>query len=193
MIRLAAAVLVLFLPAEVFPQEWIEYVDCGDRFSVNFPGQPTVRETTYQPQVGKPIPARIHTVQDGPRRYSMTVVKLAGVGVLDVPGAVAWEASNFRKRGGQVTYDASASVDRIGGHQIHITNADKSLTFAGIYQHAGRLYVLEANVPQDSPGAVHFQQSLMMLDEKAVRVRYNLDADGNRIGRVQNYEPFRCQ
>ena len=45
--------------------------------------------------------------------------------------------------------------------------------------------MLEATVPPGSPGAVHFQQSLYMLDEEGKRVRYELDGEGNRTGRVQ--------
>ncbi len=84
-----------------------------------------------------------------------------------------------------MTYDAYAQVDRIEGHQLHITNRDKSLTFVGIYLHARRLYILEATVPPGSPGAAHFQQSLSILDEEGNRIRYELDADGNRSGRVR--------
>ena len=183
LIRITAAVFILSMPDYSLAQEWIEYVDRAERFCVNFPGQPTVRETTYQPQSGAPLRARVYAVEDGARRYSVTVVNYAGGG--NVRGAIAWEAWNFRKRGGQVTYDAFAQVDRIEGHQLHITNPDKSLTFAAIHLHARRLYVLEATVPPGSPGAVHFQQSLYMLDEEGKRVRYELDGEGNRTGRVQ--------
>jgi len=101
-------------------------------------------------------------------------------------GSVAWEAWNFRKRGGEITYDAFAQVDSMDGHQLHITNPDKSLTVVGIYLHARRLYILEADVPPDTPGAVHFQQSLIILDEDGKRIRYELDADGNRLFRITN-------
>ena len=115
----------------------------------------------------------------------MTVVNLTGIKEpSDVKGSVAWEAWNFRKRGGRVTYDAYAQVDRIEGHNINITNPDKTLTFAAIHVHARRLYILEATVPPDTPGAVHFQQSLSILDEAGVRIRYELDWDGNRAKRV---------
>jgi hypothetical protein len=57
-------------------------------------------------------------------------------------GSVAWEAWNFRKRGGEITYDAFA------------------------------------HVPPDTPGAVHFPQSLIILDEDGKRIRSELDADG---------------
>lgn len=187
LIRITAAVCLLSLPAPSFAQEWIEYVNRAERFSVNLPGQPTVRETPYEPQRGPTLQARVYTVQDGPRRYSVTVVNLAAiVQPSDVKGSIAWEAWNFRKRGGEVTYDAYAQVDRIEGHQLHITNRDKSLSFVGIYLHERRLYILEATVPPGSPGAVHFQQSLFVLDEDGNRIRYELDADGNRTGRVKD-------
>jgi len=184
-IRIVAVVAALLLPASSFAQEWTEYVDRTDGFSVNFPGQPTIRETTYPPQRGAPLRTRVFTVQDGPRRYSVTVVNLAGiVQPSDVKGSVSWEAWNFRKRGGEITYDAFAQVDSIDGHQLHITNPDKTLTVVGIYVHARRLYILEADVPPGTPGALHFQQSLMILDEEGKRIRYELDADGNRLSRI---------
>ena len=42
-------------------------------------------------------------------------------------------------------------------------------------------------MPANSPGAVHFLQSLLVLDEKGDRIRYNIDADGNRTGRTTNF------
>jgi hypothetical protein len=179
------ALVAALAATPVFAQEWTEYVDRTERFSINFPGQPAIKEFTYPPQRGKPVPARSFTVQDGARRYSMTVVNLATLNQpSDVKGAIAWEAWNFRKRGGTITYDAFAQVDRIDGHQLHITNADGSVTFVGIYQHARRLYILEAIGPAASPGAMHFQQSLMILDEKGERIRYEQDAEGNRTTRI---------
>jgi hypothetical protein len=44
-------------------------------------------------------------------------------------------------------------------------------------------------VPPNTPGAVHFQQSqqsLFILDKDGSRIYYDLDADGNRTGRVTN-------
>ncbi len=37
----------LFLSAPAFAQEWTEFVSREDGFSVNFPGQPRVQETTF--------------------------------------------------------------------------------------------------------------------------------------------------
>ena len=165
--------------------EWVEYEDRAQFFSINFPGKPTVRDTTYPPQRGNPMPARVYTVDEGPRHYSVMVVDLASARMpSDVLGSVAWEAWNFRKRGGEITYDAHGQVDSIQGHQLHINNPDRSVSFIGIYTHARRLYILEARVPPNTPGAVHFQQSLIILDKEGKRIRYDLDAEGNRTGRV---------
>jgi hypothetical protein len=54
-----------------------------------------------------------------------------------------------------------------------MTNPDRSRTFAGIYLHESRLYILEATAPEDAPPPGLFQQSLTLLDEKGARVRYN--------------------
>lgn len=187
---LAAAVLLVAGAAAA--QGWIEYEDRAEFFFVNFPGQPVITTMTYAPQRGAPLPARVYTVQDGPRRYTVTVVNLAKATVNDVPGAVAWEAWNFRKRGGEVTYDAYGQVDRIAGHVLHIYNPDKTQSFIGIYLHQRRLYILEARVPPDSPGAVHFQQSLQVLDEKGERVRYRILDDGTRGPRDEGFDPVVC-
>jgi hypothetical protein len=136
-----ALATVVCWPSHAGAQEWTEFVDRTERFSVNFPGQPTVRDTTYQPQ-----------------------------------------------RGGEITFDAFSQVDRIDGHQLQITNRDKTVTIVGIYVHARRLYILEATVPPGTPGAVHFQQSLIILDEDGKRIRYELDNDGHRTGRVTNLD-----
>ena len=154
---ITAAALILSLPGRSLAQEWIEYVNRAERFGVNLPGPPTVLETTYQPQRGAALKARVYRVQDGPRRYSVTVVDYAGADPTDVRGSIAWETWNIRKRGGTITYDAFAQVDRIEGHELHIINSDKTLTNVAIHLHARRLYILEATGPPNSPGALHFQ------------------------------------
>ena len=184
LIPIAAAVCIVSMSGPAFAQEWIDYVNREERFRVNLPGQPTVIETTYEPQRGATLRARVFTVQDGPRHFSVAVVNFAGADPTDVRGSIAWEAWNFRKRGGEITYDAFAQVDRVEGHMLHITNPDGTLTYVSIHLHARRLYILEATGPPNSPGAMHFQQSLGIIDEAGNRIRYELDDDGNRSGRI---------
>src|SRR5688572_12575209 len=161
--------LILLVTAPSFAQDWIEFRDPAERFGVNLPGQPAIKETTYLSEDGKTLPARLYSVQLGPERYSVTVVNYMSVDPTFVRASIAWAAWNFRKRGGEITYDAFAQVDRIEGHQLQITNSDKSRTFVAIHLHMRRLYILEATVPAGSPPPGHFQQSLSILDEQGKR------------------------
>ena len=92
---------------------------------------------------------------------------------IDVQASIAYAAWQFRQRNAKVTYDAWHYIDLVEGHQLQLTNADQSRTFAGIYLHESRLYILEATVPPGAPPPGLFQQSLSFLDEEGNRVRYD--------------------
>ncbi|HYR88755.1 MAG TPA: hypothetical protein VE422_32050 [Terriglobia bacterium] len=185
MIRLLPAVLILCVSMPCFAEDYIEFVDRAERFGVSFPGQPQIRDITFMSEEGSTLPARLYTVQSASGRYSVTVVNYTTVAATFVRASIAWAAWNIRKHGGDITYDAFAQVDRIEGHQLQITNADKSRTFVAIHLHARRLYILEATVPPNSVPPALFQQSLRILDENGTQIRYNLDADGNRTTRIR--------
>jgi hypothetical protein len=196
--------VIAFGCASANAQDWTKYVNLDDRFIVNFPGEPEIREFIYTSEYAAMMPAQVYTVADDSGRYSVTVVDYTNAEqalrerpddtyrgddlTSDVLGSIAYAATNLRKRGGEITYDAWAAVDRIAGHQLQITNLDKSRTFAGIYLHASRLYILEATVPEGWPPPGHFQQSLGILDAQGKRVRYELDVDGRRTRVETSYE-----
>lgn len=195
---LLSAALILSLSGPAFAQGWFEYVNQTDRFSVNFPREPEVRGFSYTSEFNAVFPARSYSVQVDANRYSATVVDFtdsarihaemekteAASGptnwLYDQRASVARAAREFRQRGGEVTYDAWSHMDRVEGHQLQITNADGSRTFAGIYLNGNvnRLYVLEATVAPGSPPPIQFQQSLRLLDEEGQRIRYLLSTNG---------------
>ena len=190
LIGIAAVVSTLSVSAPAFAQGWFEYRDLAERFQVSLPGEPAIERITYTSWQGATLPARVYTVEDGPGRYSVTVVNYSSdEDVTDVNGSIAHEAWKIRRRGGEITFDAYAVADYIEGHELYITNADESRTLVGIFLHAKRLYILEATVPRGAPPPLLFQQSLQILDEKGVRIRYRLDFDGQRIERVPQRNP----
>ena len=71
-IALVFAMLSVSGPAAA--QQWTEYVNTQDGFKVNFPGQPTVTETTWQSQLDYVLPARVYSADRGREHYSVTVV-----------------------------------------------------------------------------------------------------------------------
>ena len=71
---LMSSALVLAMSGTSFAQEWTEFVSREDRFTITFPGQPTVTETTWTSQFSAILPARIYSGTQGSGRYSVTVV-----------------------------------------------------------------------------------------------------------------------
>ena len=193
---LVPAALLLLVSRASFAQGWIEYASTADFFTVNFPGEPTVRDLTYMTEYGLTLPARVHSVVDVGNRYSVTVVdytnaeRLHGERVKrcqeaggdgdtcfnhwwnDVRGAITHASAAFIQRDAKVTHFANYSADLVEGHRIQLTNTDRSRTFAVIHMHEYRLYILEGTVAPGSPPPGLFQQSLGFLDTDGKRIRY---------------------
>ncbi len=181
LIRFVPLLIILFLSETSVAQEWIDYKNSEEGFSINFPKEPAVRTTTYLSENGEALPARVYTALEGPARYSVTVVDYHEVeSVTQVRGSIAWAAWNFRKRGGDVTYDSFTQADGFEGHLLQITNSDRGLTYVAIHLGSKRLYIAEATVPVEYPPPTDFQQSIYFIDENGTRVQYDLDYEGNK-------------
>ncbi len=187
-----AGITVLLVAATLHAQEWSTYSNRIDRFEVNFPGQPKVEEIKWPSEYGAVFPGRVYSVEQSGSRYSVTVIdytdaerihaartnhteadSLPIYWQVDVQASIAYAATKFRQRPGvKVTYDAFHYIDLVSGHQLQMTNPDQSRTFAGIYLHESRLYILEATVPAKAPPPGLFQQSLGFLDAAGKKVRY---------------------
>jgi hypothetical protein len=184
--------ITVLLVASVQAQEWSTYTNRLDRFEVNFPGQPKVEEIKWPSEYGAVFPGRVNSLEQNGSRYSVTVIdytdaerihaartnhteadSLPIYWQVDVQASIAYAATKFRQRPGvKVTYDAFHYIDLVSGHQLQMTNPDQSRTFAGIYLHESRLYILEATVPAKAPPPGLFQQSLGFLDAAGKKVRY---------------------
>lgn len=185
--RIAISILsaiLLLAPVPALAQDWINYFDLDERFSVNLPGEPIIEDTEIVSQRGGTYPQRIYRANDGESQYIVRVINYTGSVISDVRGSTAWEAWKYRQAalesGGTITFDGYAQVDRIEGHQLQITNTDTTQTFVAMNLLASRLYVLEATVPDSAPPPALFQVSLQMLDENGERASFDIDPDGQR-------------
>ena len=138
----------------------------ADRYSVTVVDY-TVAERVHTERA-KTCEAGAHTLCRGNDLVSQGV----GGWKYDVHGALDHASSEFLMRNAKVTYFAWATIDRITGRQIHLTNADQSRTFAQIHMHENRLYIVEATVPAQAPEPGLFQQSPRFLDAAGRPVRY---------------------
>jgi hypothetical protein len=194
------AALVVVASEPSFAQEWIEFSSRQDRFTCNFPSQPKLTETIYRSERGADLPMRVYSATQGQSRYSVAVIDYnqarrilaekakacpagaepcsGGVGneghwIDDVRGAIISASWQFMKRDAKLTSFEWNLVDNVEGHQLQLTNnADKSRTFAGIYMHENKLYIIEGTVPAGYPEPGLFQQSLGWLDENGIGLRY---------------------
>lgn len=176
---------------------WSQYTYQEDFFMVNFPSEPTLYTQEYPSEFGDTAtyPSKVYESRTQDSLYSVTVVdytegqnlfmalgdslKTNGVEffwIYDQMASIAYAAQEIRSRGGETTYDAWHHVDFIDGHEVYTNNPEEGTrTYAGIYRHAGRLYILEATIPTNAPPPGIFQQSLVVIDAEGKRVRYQLD------------------
>jgi hypothetical protein len=185
---------VLLMSAPAFAQEeWIEYVNKDDLFSVNFPGQPEIKAITWNTEYGITLPGRAYTANDGPNKYSVTVIDYNSVQAIhakrlencklypnlcnnpfngELRGAIDFAVWGILQRDAKVTHYAYYNSDRVEGRRIQLLNADKSKTFTAIHMHQNRLYIFEGTVPAGAPVPGLFQQSLGFVDKLGRRIRY---------------------
>jgi hypothetical protein len=180
---LASLILAVLASTPALAQGWIEYVNRQDRFSINFPGEPTTREVMWQPFEGPPVPARVYTARQGDSTFTVTVVDytknytastwpFALSGANAVQGSIAQVATEYRKRG-VATYDAYDRLNLIPGIVLQITEPNMRRLFVSIYLYDRRLYILEGSVPGDAPPPALFRNALAILDSEGNSVRFN--------------------
>src|SRR2546422_2036513 len=146
--------MMLILPHSSLAQNWSDYTSKTDFFHVNFPGEPRVKDITYQTEYGITLPGHVYSVENGPNRYSVTVVNYADAEKIhtaraeqcrknggegdacgngfrgDVQGAIVYASFQFFQRpGAKVTHYAWYNTDLVEGHRLQLVNSDGSRTF----------------------------------------------------------------
>ena len=190
---LVPTALILVLSGPAAAQDWIEYTSKQDLFIVNFPGEPTVRTMSYPTEFGITLPARVYAVENRGSRYAVTVVDYTTAERLhterarncrgypdtctnrtatDLRGALDYAVAQIMQRDAKVTYYGYGDTDRIEGRRVQLVNPEGSRTFAAVYLHDYRLYILEGTVPANAPPPALFQQNVGIFDKNMDRVRY---------------------
>ena len=200
---LISAGLVLAMSGSAFAQEdYTEFASKEERFTVTFPGKPTITETTWTSEYGAVLPARVYSVTGISGRHTLTVVDYrpierillekaktcppgaetcqgvgdTGVGYWknDVRGAVTYAIGKMLvERDVKVTHMMWNFMELVVGTEVQLTNnKDQSRTFASAYMHDNRLIIAEGTAPKGYPPPVVIQQSLGWLDENGRGIRY---------------------
>ena len=172
------ATVAVCVSSAVWAQAWSEYINREEFFTVNFPGDPQVKQITYRTEKGTQLKAKVFTASAPAGsitagRYAMTVVDY-GPARGELATAVAEAAKVYRAKGNP-TYDDTGNVDRIKTQRQTIETPNMTYVMTEILAHGTRLYIVEAETAMNVPPPAQFQASVQILDDQGKRIRYEND------------------
>lgn len=180
-LKLIPAALLLLYSSAASAQNWFEYVNIADQFTVNFPEDPTITEEPYVSEYGSHFTARKYSATDGMVNYTITVVDMTnserrpGLRGNEWRGAIAYEAAKLR-RTGEVTLDAYNEINVVPGIRLQINLPDGTRNFVAIHFCYHKLYIISAIAPENLPPPALFPDSFSVVDEDGNTIRF-LDDD----------------
>jgi hypothetical protein len=167
--RSIAIVLATFVAsAPAAAQGWEEYSYPDYAFSVAFPANPQVEQTTYQVAPGRLVPARVYSISRSNVIFKMTVAELEGTNLEE--SAVIDHAIKTLSQGATVRVNIPARIYRVYGRQLTVEGSDGSRSMVQLFDYKERLYQIEAkalpgqNVSDPKSDVVRFHQSLTFTD-----------------------------
>jgi hypothetical protein len=180
-----AALAALLMASPASAQGWFLYESEDDNFTVNFPAEPVVEETTYTLPSGHVANARVYTATDASGTYTVTAIDYEGVSAEETATSIEDAADVFRQRDGEVTLDEFGFFEGADSQYMQMTNPDESrslIVIAHLPPRSGliKLYIAEGTTPQGGVIAGVFQNSLGWVDSYGTRIRYQRDVEGNR-------------
>ena len=180
-----ALLALLFVSNTALAQDWGEYSNRENFFTVNFPGDPTVTEAPYKTAKGTTLTARTFTASAPADTllagtYSITVVDYNSAKA-ELPTAIEEAAKAIRAKG-TVKYDGGGMIDNHRSWRLTVETPDKHRLLAEILaSEAGRLYIVVADTAIAAPSPAQFQASVQILDENGVRIRYRSVGSTERV------------
>jgi len=175
-----AATLVLLMSGAAIAQEWAEFVDRADHFTVNFPGDPQKTDTTFKTAKGTTLPGHVYKAMDRRGSYQMTVIDYKSAP--DEIGTAIGEAAQMVRAKGKVAYDGTGMLDNHKSQRITVETPNGRRLLAEILVSADkRLYISEADTTLNAAPPAQYQASLQVLDDKGVRISYRAVGSTERV------------
>ncbi len=183
-LSLVPAVVALFISGAAYSQEWSEYVNREDFFTVNFPGEPAMAQAQFKTGKGTTLNAHVYTANAPASsilagKYSMTVIDYSSA-PMELAAAIEDAAKQARAKGAP-KYDAGGMIDNIRSWRMTVETPQNRRILSEILVHGNRLYIVEADTPTNLPPPAQFQASVQILDENGVRIRYRSVGSTERV------------
>ena len=173
---IAFLLVALALSGPADAQAWKDYTSSDYGFTVSFPTDPEITNSTFQAVDGRTVPARVWTVTRSKNIFKVTVADLANTGLQE--NAVIDHAISTLSRGGEVKVNFPHRIYQVYGRQISIVGQDGSRETAAVFDYNGRLYQIEAKMLPggDDTDVIRFQQSLIFTDRGSNRPQDTIQA-----------------
>ena len=176
---LIPALAVLTLSSICSAQTFTEFASCEFRVGANFPGMPMAQDISYISVNGVSVPAGEFSAESDSGRFVLTAVDFSGN---EIDMQQAWDhAAEVLRQKGEVLFEADDNLeDNIPARQFSLAEENGDRLLATAYMYDRRLYIMEAAAPPGAPPsaqAVHFIQSIMVLDASGREVDPDPDAN----------------
>lgn len=165
MLRCVALIFVtLLIAGSAVAQGWREYTYPDFGFSLHFPADPKIEDTTYTTASGITVPARIYSLNQDSSAYRMIVADFSRRTNLNDRQVIDLAIKTLAQEA-EVKLDIPARVSRVFGRQLSLLAKDGSRSSVALFYYQRRLYqiqgtILPANPDPFSGEAIRFQQSL---------------------------------
>jgi hypothetical protein len=128
-IAIVLATFVASAPAAA--QGWEEYSYPDYAFSVAFPANPQVEQTTYQVAPDRPVPARVYSLSQSNVIFKMTVAELEGTTIQE--SAIIDHAIKTLSQGATLRVNIPARIYRVYGCQLTVEGTDGSRSMVQLF------------------------------------------------------------
>jgi hypothetical protein len=184
LLSLITAMLALFMANAANAQDWGEYSNRDNFFTVNFPGDPVEKDVPYKTAKGTNLTAHVFTAAAPADTllagtYSVTVVDYSSA-LSELPMAMEEAAAAMRAKG-TVKYDGSNNVDQMASWRQTIETDNRRILSEILTAANNRLYIVAAETALSTPPPAQFQASVQILDENGVRIRYKTVGSTERV------------
>ena len=114
-------------------QSWEEYSYPDYAFSVAFPANPQVEQTTYQVAPGRLVPARVYSLSQSNVIFKMTVAELEGTTIEE--SAIIDHAIKTLSQGATLRVNIPARIYQVYGRQLTVEGADGSRSMVQLFDY----------------------------------------------------------
>jgi hypothetical protein len=173
-VSLIPGIVALFVSGAAFAQDWGEYANREDLFSINLPDDPMTASMPYKTVKGTDLTAHVYTAKAPADSllagtYSVTVVDYSNAKT-EISDAIEQARQALLKKGA-AKYDDIGNIDMHRARLMTVESPTARYLASILVAANNHLYITQAETPLASAVPAQFQASIQVLDANGVRIR----------------------